>query len=138
MVDLAQILDREGAYLEGKVVQRILSGVPPPNAPSTILRKKSTKTLVDTGDMVGSVSHRVVVDQDVVRLEVGIFDPAMIERATTNEFGVPSNDADTEPKDDQRIPTRSFLRYTFDREIDSVVERLEKQIARRLEEEFGK
>ncbi len=36
------------------------AGVPPPNAPSTIARKGSSRPLVDTGEMVGSISYLVV------------------------------------------------------------------------------
>lgn len=38
---------------------RIQKGVPPPNAPSTIAAKKSSHTLIDTGQMVGAVEYEV-------------------------------------------------------------------------------
>lgn len=37
-------------------------GVPPPNAPSTILAKGSTRPLVDTGRLVGAIAYEVVAD----------------------------------------------------------------------------
>lgn len=35
------------------------AGIPPPNAPSTIARKGSSRPLVDTGRLVGSIDYEV-------------------------------------------------------------------------------
>ena len=35
------------------------AGVPPPNAPATIARKGSSRPLVDTGQLINSISHAV-------------------------------------------------------------------------------
>jgi hypothetical protein len=37
------------------------SGIPPPNAPATIAAKGSSHTLMDTGQLVGAISHQVVM-----------------------------------------------------------------------------
>jgi hypothetical protein len=36
-------------------------GIPPPDAPATVRRKKSSRTLVDSGQLVASISHETVV-----------------------------------------------------------------------------
>lgn len=48
-----------GAQIEEEVKETISNFTDPPNAPSTIARKKSEKPLVDKGDMLQSVSHEV-------------------------------------------------------------------------------
>lgn len=42
------------------VKKKIASNLPPPNSPETIKRKKSSKTLIDTGMMRNSVTYRVL------------------------------------------------------------------------------
>lgn len=44
-------LERLGMYIADLMVQKIDSSVPPPNAPSTIARKGSSTTLIDSGQM---------------------------------------------------------------------------------------
>ena len=39
--------------------KKIRSNVPPPNKPSTVRRKKSSKTLIDTGQLLGSIKYKV-------------------------------------------------------------------------------
>ncbi len=68
-----EALDELGAFLAGAMVKKIMSGegVPPPNAPSTMMRKIAARrrgkrsmadirTLVDTGRMVRAITWRVV------------------------------------------------------------------------------
>jgi hypothetical protein len=54
-----QALELLGQQGVGLIQQRIADGIAPPNAPSTIARKKSSKPLVDTGQLRGSITHRV-------------------------------------------------------------------------------
>lgn len=54
---LAQI----GAYWVGRIQAKIHSHPPPPNAPSTIEKKGSSGTLVDSGQMVQAVNHQEVI-----------------------------------------------------------------------------
>lgn len=58
-----QILDMLGmqAASDMRNLIRSGSGVPPPNAPATIARKGSSHTLVDTGQMINSVSNETVM-----------------------------------------------------------------------------
>lgn len=49
-----------GEQHQQDVQAKIRSGVPPANAPETIARKKSTTTLVDTGEMAQSIRWVIV------------------------------------------------------------------------------
>lgn len=55
----AQALERVGLYVVGLMQQRISSGIPPPLKPSTVMRKKSSKPLIDTGQLRASIDHKV-------------------------------------------------------------------------------
>jgi len=48
-----------GEKARADVRKTIRSDVPPPNAPATLRRKKSTKTLVDTGQLSQSITYEV-------------------------------------------------------------------------------
>lgn len=56
-----QALGAVGLYAVGLMQERISIGVAPPNAPSTIKRKGSSKPWVDTGQVRQSFSHKVVL-----------------------------------------------------------------------------
>lgn len=51
-----------GARIVNDIKRRITSGdgIPPPNAPSTIKRKGSARTLIDTGRMLAAITWEVV------------------------------------------------------------------------------
>jgi hypothetical protein len=51
-------LARLGEKMVGDVKLTISSNMPPPNAEATIKRKKSSKTLIDTGAMRNAVTYR--------------------------------------------------------------------------------
>jgi len=55
-----RILNRIGLLMTDAVRKKITSNVPPPNAPSTIIRKGSDKTLIDRGDMLRAVEYNVL------------------------------------------------------------------------------
>lgn len=56
-IDLRQALGMLGAWAAGAVKATITQGkIVPPNRPSTIARKGSSKPLVDTGQFVNSIS----------------------------------------------------------------------------------
>ena len=48
-----------GVTFTGQAQQRIADGIVPPNAPSTIDRKGSSRPLIDTGQLRSSISHWV-------------------------------------------------------------------------------
>ena len=57
--DPAKALDLVGQEIQEEIQDSIRSNTPPPNAPSTVARKGFDKTLIDTGFMLDSVTHRV-------------------------------------------------------------------------------
>jgi hypothetical protein len=54
-----QALDAFGAWLQGQIQARIAKGIPPPNAPSTIAKKGSSKPLIDSGQLRSSITFAV-------------------------------------------------------------------------------
>lgn len=54
-----QILELIGLRGQGEIQARIAAGIDPPNAPSTIERKGSSKPLIDTGQLRSSISFAV-------------------------------------------------------------------------------
>lgn len=50
-------LELLGVKYVGQIQQRIAQGINPPNAPSTIARKKSSTPLVDTGQLRSAVTY---------------------------------------------------------------------------------
>jgi len=120
------LIEKAVADLHSKVVKKILSNVPPPNVPATIAKKKSSKTLVDSGNMLGKVGMRIRREGNYVIGEVGIFDPDTAEYASYNEFGAPK----------ANVPERSFLRSTWDEEIDKISAELEDDIFNNITNKF--
>lgn len=53
--------ERIALAFEGSVKQRISRGIEPPNAPSTIARKRSSKPLIHTGQLRNAIRARAVV-----------------------------------------------------------------------------
>lgn len=54
-----QALEFVGRDLQSKIVSKINDFFPPRNAPSTIAQKKSSKPLIDTKQLVGSINYEV-------------------------------------------------------------------------------
>ena len=48
-----------GAYLQGKIVEKITDGDFEPNTEATVKRKKSSKPLIDTGQLRGAITYEV-------------------------------------------------------------------------------
>lgn len=57
-IDLKTALDQMGAKFAGDVQARISRGIPPPNAPSTVAAKGSSKPLIWSGQMRQSVTFK--------------------------------------------------------------------------------
>ncbi len=110
--------------LENAVIEKILCNVPPPNAPATIRKKKSSGTLRDTGEMLGHVTHRQTGDEGILRGEVGLFEEDLAKRAEWNEYGT------------DRIPARPFLRPAIDETIDAAADQMAEEIFRQIEEQW--
>jgi len=106
--DMLEMANDVGMKIENAIRIKILSNVPPPNAASTIKAKGSSHTLIDTGEMLESVSHEVdFSNPELLTIKAGIFEEGIAEYACYNEYG--TND----------IPTRSFIRSTYDEIFDS-------------------
>ena len=58
--DVQNKIEQAGAVMVGDVKEKILSNIPPANHPKTIARKKSNRTLIDTGVMLKSINFKVV------------------------------------------------------------------------------
>lgn len=58
-VTINSALRRLGMIAVGDIQDMISSNVPPPNAPSTVRRKGSSTTLIDTGNMRQAVTYEV-------------------------------------------------------------------------------
>lgn len=126
MIDLRGPHERALIKIENAVVKKILSNVPPPNAPSTVRQKGSSKTLVDTGEMVGHVTHRQTIKSGQIIGEIGIFDPEIAKRARYNEYGT------------RDIPARPFLRPAFDETAPKAAEDMANEIWDQIKKQMGR
>jgi len=133
--------------IENAIVKKILSNVPPPNAESTIKAKKSSKTLVDTGEMLGHVTHRQIMVQGDIIGEVGIFNEEIAKRAQRLEEGVtwahrphPRADAENREEEESRewfIPPRPFLKPAFDEAAQKAADEMAEEIFKQIEDALG-
>ena len=57
---VSRSLPKLGAYGAGMIQDQIAANTPPPNAPSTIRQKGSSRTLIDTGRMRQSVTWALI------------------------------------------------------------------------------
>lgn len=121
--------------IENAIVRRILSNTPPPNAQSTIAKKGSSKTLIDTGEMLGHVTHRQAEAPGGLVGEVGILDEKVAVRAAANEFGVPWGQRPGAEENTREwfIPPRPFLRPAFDETAHVAAEEMAEEIFGQIE-----
>ncbi|OPY54712.1 MAG: hypothetical protein A4E48_00291 [Methanosaeta sp. PtaU1.Bin060] len=110
--------------LENAIKQKIQSNVPPPNAPSTIARKGHSNTLIDTGEMLESVTHMQAEEGGALTGEVGIFDEQNAKKALWNEYGT------------DRIPARPFMRPAIDENMDRIAQEMAEEIFDQIAKEF--
>lgn len=57
--DISIVLNFVGERMMGDVQRKIESGIAPANAPSTVRKKKSSKTLMDSGNLLQSITYEV-------------------------------------------------------------------------------
>ncbi|MCM2366644.1 hypothetical protein [Proteus sp. FZP2095] len=57
--DINSVLGSVGGVMMGDVQRKIESGISPANAPSTVRKKKSSKTLMDSGALKSSITYEV-------------------------------------------------------------------------------
>lgn len=93
-----------------------------PNAPATIRKKGFDHPLYEHGDLVNSIKYEIIDEPDRVIGRIGVFDPELERIALINEFGAPGS----------FIPSRPFLRLTFDENID----RISKQVVNKIFDYF--
>jgi hypothetical protein len=131
-IDLKQPLENALNKLKNAAVAKVLSNIPPPNAPSTIKKKKSDHTLIDSGEMYGAIDTRIIESPGVLDGEVGIFEDNLAFRAIMNE----------QPEDMEfpktHVPARPFLRPSWDENIDQVTDEMADEIFKQLEDQWNK
>lgn len=128
--DVSDRLELAGAFLEGKMVDKITSGLSPALHPATIEAKGSSTPLIDTGELLDQITHHMDGDLSV---GVGVFG-SRATIASYHEFG-----KTIEVTDAMRthlntigihlrystllihIPERSFVRSTFNEQKNNVV-----------------
>lgn len=146
MIDFYGPCERALLKIEAAVVKKITSNVPPPNAPSTIKRKKSSKTLVDSGEMMRHVDHRITGDGINLKCEVGFFDEENAKKARINEEGakwiVVTRSKDNADEMHQgmtliTIPARPFLRPAYDETAPEALDQMAEEIFKQVEQELG-
>ena len=126
-IDFRGPMERALLKIEKAVVDEINSGVPPPNAPSTIKAKNSSKTLVDSGEMRNHVDHKITGEGMLLRGEVGFFDEKNAEKAQWNEYGTR----------DGHIPPRPFLRPAYDKSVGGAIDEMAEEVFAQVEKELG-
>ena len=58
-VDPYDVLEKVGAMMQSEIQAKIRSNIKPANAPSTIKRKRSRRTLIDKGRMIQAITYKV-------------------------------------------------------------------------------
>lgn len=116
---LQEAAEEVGAYLESRLVNKIVQQDPgwAPLKPATIARKGSAKIWVDTGELMGLITHMVQggIPKTVY---VGIFNHEKGLIAKFIEYGT---------KD---MPERPLFRLVFEEEKDKIQDILEKALER--------
>jgi hypothetical protein len=135
-LDLAQIVDKYGEKFEELVEARIQEGkIPPPLKRATIRRKRSSKTLIDSTHLLGSVNRKPWVQGNKLGCVVGVFDETAWY-GIVHEFGYPADEESTTWNEDQVIPTRSFLRVPFDENWERLTKSMEDEVFQSLADTF--
>jgi len=65
LMTLDKALNLVGLQMAADMKKSIKDGLTPPNSPRTIAKKKSSKPLIDTGQLVTSITHAVVDTKSV-------------------------------------------------------------------------
>ena len=125
-IDFKGPMERALLKIEKAVVDEINSGVPPPNAPSTIKAKNSSKTLVDSGEMRNHVDHKITGEGLNLKGSVGFFDEENAKKARINEEGTK----------DGRIPPRPFLVPGFDKAAPNAADEMAEEILAQIERDL--
>lgn len=138
-LDLVQILDKYAERYENVVIARVKAGdIPPPLRRATIQAKGSSKTLIDKGNLLGSITRKPYVQGSTLGVKVGIFNETVLRYAVVHEFGYPANDMTTSYDYLQIIPTRSFMRAPFDEHHEAIFKDMDEELVNALEKALQK
>ena len=118
--DFSKELDAAGQKYKVALEARIDSGVPPPNAPATIMKKGHDLTLRETW----AYRESIEVHTDPASVEIGVFDPKIAEYVYWNEHGT------------KTIPPRPVFGPVADGPGEQFLDELEEAIADKIIEEF--
>ena len=119
-LDFTEELNAAGQKYKVALEARIDSGVPPPNAPATIMKKGHDLTLRDTW----AYRESIEVHTDPESVEIGVFDPKIAEYVYWNEHGT------------KTIPPRPVFGPVADGPGERFLDELEEAIADKIIEEF--
>lgn len=119
--DFSAELQDAGAKFKEAIEARIDSGVPPPNAPRTIMKKGHDLTLRDSWAYRESIEVHV----DPAGVEVGVFDPKIGEYVFWNEHGTKKG-----------IPARPVFGPVADGPGEQILDELEEALAEKIVSEF--
>lgn len=146
--EVKTVVKKAGVNLRNEIVKKIHSNIPPPNAPSTIKAKGSSKTLIDTGEMWRSVDTQVIQeDESTIDVASGIFEPEIVKYAIANEYGsvrtVTTKNKDNKDEMHQGfsvivIPERSFMRSAYDQNIEDLINSMSEEIGIIMSKKFNK
>lgn len=118
--DFSSELQSAGDKFKTAIEARIDSGVPPPNAPRTIMKKGHDLTLRDTWAYRNSIEVHAGPDS----VEVGIFDPKIGEYVFANEHGT------------KTIPPRPVFGPVADGPGEQFLDELETALADKIVQNF--
>jgi len=120
---LGDIAEEVGQYLENKLVDKITKQDPSwvSLSPVTIRRKKSSKAWIDTGELIGLITH-TIEGSIPVSIQVGIFDHEKAFIAYCLEFGTNGGSivAGGMIHTWNHIPERPLFRLVFDEEKEAI------------------
>ena len=128
--NISKRLELAGAFLEGKMTDKIASGISPALHPATVENKGSSQPLVDTGELLDQITHHM--DGDLA-VDVGVFG-SRATIASYHEFGKTIEVTDAMRAHLHKIgihlrystllvhiPERSFERSAFQENKDGIV-----------------
>lgn len=119
-MDFSDELELAARKYKTALEARIDSGVPPPNAPATIMKKGHDLTLRDSWAYRSSIEVQVTP----TKAEIGVFDPVIAEYVFWNEHGT------------LKIPPRPVFGPVADGPGEQILDELEEAIADKILKEF--
>lgn len=127
--DISARLEQAGTFLEGKMAEKITSGLSPALHPFTVEQKGSSTPLIDKGELLDQITHKMDGD----RVSVGVFG-SKAGIAAVHEFGKTINVTDKMRAYLRarglhlrystltiHIPERSFERSAFNENKDAII-----------------